>query len=123
MNLLDRVKKTASGNLTFNNALAGMMLDVHGALAIILVKFMLSVRPPKKSNKTFSNIFRQKLHKGVMIFSIFYFYFLALCVDCCPTGGDTFWVELGDSCYSISRQPMDWGTAQEVENISLNFNF
>ena len=51
-----------------------------------------------------------------MIFSIF-LVTLALSVDCCPTGGDTFWVELGDSCYSISREPMDWGTAQEVGDI------
>ena len=35
-------------------------------------------------------------------------------VECCPTGGDAFWVELGNSCYSISREPMDWGTAQAV---------
>ena len=52
----------------------------------------------------------------MMISSIFLLT-LALYVDCCPTGGDTFWVELGDSCYSISRDPMDWGTAQEVGNI------
>ena len=54
-----------------------------------------------------------------MIFYIFLIT-LALSVDCCPTGGDTTWVELGDSCYSISREPMDWGTAQEV---GLNFRF
>ena len=32
----------------------------------------------------------------------------------CPSGGDRVWVELGDSCYSVSQQAMDWGTAQEV---------
>ena len=48
---------------------------------------------------------------------------LTMSVDCCPTGGDTFWVELGDSCYSISREPMDWGTAQEVGNILYIFIF
>merc|ERR1711915_171802 len=31
----------------------------------------------------------------------------------CPSGGDRVWVGLGDSCYSISQQAMDWGTAQE----------
>merc|ERR1712168_78685 len=31
----------------------------------------------------------------------------------CPTDGDRVWVELGGSCYSISHQAMDWGTAQE----------
>ena len=35
-------------------------------------------------------------------------------VQSCPTGGDRVWVELGDSCYSTSRDQMDWGTAQEV---------
>ena len=51
-----------------------------------------------------------------MFFTIFFVTCL-LTVDCCPSGGDIVWVELGDSCYSISRDPMDWGTAQEVENI------
>ena len=52
-----------------------------------------------------------------MIISSIILITLALTVDCCPTTGDTFWVELGDSCYSISREPMDWGTAQSVGNI------
>ena len=41
--------------------------------------------------------------------------FSLLCsVLSCPSGGDRVWVELGDSCYSVSQQAMDWGTAQEV---------
>ena len=65
-------------------------------------------------SKTFS--FRIKLQKLYirMIISSIILITLALTVDCCPTTGDMFWVELGDSCYSISREPMDWGTAQEV---------
>ena len=45
---------------------------------------------------------------------------LALTVDCCPSGGDRVWVELGDSCYSTSRLAMDWGTAQEVSLVQIN---
>ena len=41
--------------------------------------------------------------------------FSLLCsVLSCPSGGERVWVELGDSCYSISQQAMDWGSAQEV---------
>ena len=49
-----------------------------------------------------------------MIISSIILITLALTVDCCPSGGDRVWVELGDSCYSTSRLAMDWGTAQEV---------
>ena len=52
-----------------------------------------------------------------MLISFIFLITLALSVDCCPTGGDIYWAELGDSCYSISRDPMDWPTAQEVGNI------
>jgi len=97
-------------------------------MIVIMVKYTPSVRPPNKADllcqnqgmvktvKFFRNISRLKL-KGMMISSIFLLT-LALYVDCCPTGGDTFWVELGDSCYSISRDPIDWGTAQEIKEVT-----
>ena len=46
-----------------------------------------------------------------LVLTLFY---MICSVLSCPSGGDRVWVELGDSCYSISQQAMDWGTAQEV---------
>ena len=50
-----------------------------------------------------------------MFVSIFFFTFL-LYVNSCPSQhtGDRAWTDLGDSCYSISKQPMNWAVAQEV---------
>ena len=42
---------------------------------------------------------------------------LLVSVQSCPSGGDRVWVELGNSCYSISQLAMDWGTAQEVSKV------
>jgi len=48
-----------------------------------------------------------------MIWKIIFLTFLYVQVQSCPTGGESFWVELGEFCYSVSREPVDWGTAQE----------
>ena len=42
-------------------------------------------------------------------------FLLTLPAHSCPTFGDSYWAQLGDSCYSVSHQAMDWGTAQQVE--------
>ena len=46
LNLLADPTKTASGKLTIQPIPAGMMLDVHGVLMMVMVKCMLSVRQP-----------------------------------------------------------------------------
>ena len=48
------------------------------------------------------------------MFSSILFFTILLYVDSCPTGGDRSWIDLGASCYTISKQPMNWGVAQEV---------
>ena len=50
-----------------------------------------------------------------MMMKIFPLAFLTLPAHSCPTFGDSYWAQLGDSCYSVSHQAMDWGTAQQVE--------
>ena len=116
-----QITMIVSGKPTLPNFRDGMMLPVAEHTKKSMVNYTPSVRPPNnvdllsQNSYNFLNISRLKV-KGMMISSIFLLT-LALSVDCCPTGGDTFWVELGNSCYSISRDPMDWGTAQEVGNI------
>ena len=31
----------------------------------------------------------------------------------CPTGSGIVWTELGNYCYHVSRDAMDWGVSQE----------
>lgn len=33
--------------------------------------------------------------------------------EACPPNSDVIWTELGDYCYHVSHDAMDWGIAQE----------
>ena len=48
-----------------------------------------------------------------MKFSILTILIGTFLAEACPPSSDIIWTELGDFCYHVSKEAMDWGIAQE----------
>ena len=48
-----------------------------------------------------------------MIHYILTFALILLHAEACPSGSGIVWVELGEYCYHVSKEAMDWGISQE----------